>query len=473
MKRSIAAWTVTAAAAAILGLPPASAAQSAAQPPATAQSAQPPASAAGENAVAQAQLRRARAALDDVTTETLSVRGKTQVAELKRRLTALERNSKATNKTWGTEVAALDKIIVTLLASDATPAGTSGTTAPPSAKPTTSTNLDDASREKLTEARAALTAYAAAMSGQSAPASAAPSAAPSTSSATATPAEPSATPAQPPTTPAQSTATPPASTAPAQPPSAESAQAQPDEQAARKYLTEARTTLSEMTQLPAAAQLSGDARTQISQLISNFNELITTQTEWRASYAKVNANLTALIGPDNGTPDPSSASGTAGAVGTSGTTAPNLDPAVRGKLVELRKHLSEFERVASGGTASASATPSATSGETGTSGTTPSASSSTTPSASSSTTTPSASSSTTTPSASSSTTTPSASGSTTTDPAASAAAPHAESMRLIAAIESMLKSQNEGGGLTLDKTQADMLRTHLTDLKRLLEHAKK
>ena len=46
-------------------------------------------------------------------------------------------------------------------------------------------------------------------------------------------------------------------------------------------------------------------------------------------------------------------------------------------------------------------------------------------------------------------------------------------MRLIAAIESMLKSQNEGGGLTLDKTQADMLRTHLTDLKRLLEQAKK
>ena len=44
---------------------------------------------------------------------------------------------------------------------------------------------------------------------------------------------------------------------------------------------------------------------------------------------------------------------------------------------------------------------------------------------------------------------------------------------MIAAIESMLKSQNEGGGLTLDKTQADMLRTHLADLKRLLEQAKK
>ena len=42
-------------------------------------------------------------------------------------------------------------------------------------------------------------------------------------------------------------------------------------------------------------------------------------------------------------------------------------------------------------------------------------------------------------------------------------------MRLIAAIESMLKMQNEGGGLTLDKTQADMLRAHVADLKKLLE----
>lgn len=197
-----------------------------------------------------------------------------------------------------------------------------------------------------------------------------------------------------------------------------------------------------MTQLPAAAQLSGDARTQVSQLISNFNELITTQTDWRASYAKVSANLTALLGPDTGTPDPSSGSGTAGAVGTSGTATPNIDPAVRGKLVELRKNLADFERVASGGaTASGAPTPSAASPTSSTASPTSSAAS---------------------PAASS-------------DPAAAsaAAAPHAESMRLIAAIESMLKSQNEGGGLTLDKAQADMLRTHLADLKRLLDQAKK
>jgi len=451
MKRSTAAWTVTATAAAFLALPPASAAQGATQPPATTQSStQPATSATGDNAAAQEQLRQAQAALNDVTTVTLSARAKTQVAELKRRLTALERNSKATNKTWGNEVAAMDKIIATLLDNGATPTGTSGSTAAAS-KPAASTNLDDASREKLTEVRTALTAYAAAMSGQPAASTAPASSAASSASTSATPAEPSSTtPAEPTSTPAQSAAAPAGSAAATQSPAGEAAQAQqPDEQAARKHLTEARNTLSEMTQLPAAAQLTGDARTQISQLISNFNELITTQSDWRASYAKVSANLTALIGPDSGTPDPSTASGTAGAVGTSGTTPVNIDPAVRGKLVELRKHLAEFERVATGGGASSSAT---------------------TPSASSSATTPSASSSTTTPSASGSTTTPSASGTTEPSTASSAAAaPQAESLRLIAAIESMLKSQNEGGGLTLDKTQADMLRTHLADLKRLLE----
>ena len=46
-------------------------------------------------------------------------------------------------------------------------------------------------------------------------------------------------------------------------------------------------------------------------------------------------------------------------------------------------------------------------------------------------------------------------------------------MRLIAAIETLLKMENEGGGLTLDKTQAETLRTHLAELKKLLDQAKK
>jgi len=104
-----------------------------------------------------------------------------------------------------------------------------------------------------------------------------------------------------------------------------------------------------MTQLPAAQQLTGENRTQVSQLIANFNELITTNAEWKASYAKVNANLSALLGAQT-TAEPAAtpAAGAPGAVGTSGTTAAALDPAVKAKLVEFQTHLKEFERAAGG-----------------------------------------------------------------------------------------------------------------------------
>ncbi|MCA1560617.1 MAG: hypothetical protein LC753_05965, partial [Acidobacteria bacterium] len=123
-----------------------------------------------------------------------------------------------------------------------------------------------------------------------------------------------------------------------------------DQEAAAKHLTAARDTLTQLTQLPAAAQLTGDARTQVQQLIANFNELITTKAEWRASYAKVDANLTALVGPAE-RPDETPTTpptGTAGAVGTAGTTPSTLDPAVRAKLIEMRNHLIAFEKVAGG-----------------------------------------------------------------------------------------------------------------------------
>lgn len=131
------------------------------------------------------------------------------------------------------------------------------------------------------------------------------------------------------------------------------AEPQADQEAARRHLTEARDTLSQLTQLPAAAQLSGEARTQVSQLIANLNELITTQNEWRASYTKVDANLDALLGPDNTDAKrtggvSAGTTGTTRAVGASGTTATvNLDPAIRAKLVELRQKLNEFEKAAS------------------------------------------------------------------------------------------------------------------------------
>jgi hypothetical protein len=96
----------------------------------------------------------------------------------------------------------------------------------------------------------------------------------------------------------------------------------------------------------------------VSQLIANFNELTSAQSNWRASYVKVAANLTALLGPDTGdvaatasAPAATTApapTGTAGAVGTSGATAVSLDPGVRAKLVELRRNLVAFEK-ASGG----------------------------------------------------------------------------------------------------------------------------
>ena len=123
----------------------------------------------------------------------------------------------------------------------------------------------------------------------------------------------------------------------------------------KRHLTAARDTLSQLTQLPAAAQLTGDARTQVSQLISNFNELLTTNADWRSAYTKLQGNLTALVGEPRADESPTpAAAGTAGAVGTSGTVA--IDPAIRAKLVEFRSHLTEFEKAAGGsGTPAASA----------------------------------------------------------------------------------------------------------------------
>jgi ABC-type transporter Mla subunit MlaD len=134
-----------------------------------------------------------------------------------------------------------------------------------------------------------------------------------------------------------------------------------DADAAKAALTAARESLSQMTQLPAAQQLAGENRTQVTQLIANFNELITTNSEWKASYAKVEANLNALIGGEASSDEPKAAptaaapgtAGTAGtaapgAVGTSGTAAASIDPAVKAKLAEFRTHLKEFEKAAGG-----------------------------------------------------------------------------------------------------------------------------
>jgi hypothetical protein len=142
--------------------------------------------------------------------------------------------------------------------------------------------------------------------------------------------------------------------------SAQSTDTKIDATASKQHLSAARDTLSQLTSMPEAARLQGDARTQVSQVIASFNELITTQSDWRAAYAKVDAGLTAVLGPEAPEPAPPAtppSTGVAGAVGTAGSAAATLDPAVRAKLVEFRTHLKAFEKSA-GGSGSGAMAPS-------------------------------------------------------------------------------------------------------------------
>jgi hypothetical protein len=153
-------------------------------------------------------------------------------------------------------------------------------------------------------------------------------------------------PDQPPSQPPAAQATQPPAAQPTQPPPGQAAPTA-NQDLAKQHLTAARNVLSEVTQLPAAAQLQGETRTQVQQLISNFNELITKDADWRASYAKVETSLNQLLDANEAAP----ASGTAGAVGTSGSvTAPpaKLDPTIRARLAQFRKHLDNFEAVVDG-----------------------------------------------------------------------------------------------------------------------------
>lgn len=483
MTSSISKLTAAFAVAALLALPGSAAGQAPpSQPPATAQ---PPASGAAQQpastpqdttsqtpSIAQARehLAKAKAALDEVNTDTLDARAKSQVTDLNRRINALERSvaandsasatgtanrdPKATsdargNVNWGTEVGEIDKLLTTLLGPEAataaappTPTGTSGKAA--------ATGLDETARTKLMEVRTHLTAFATAMVGGQVK-TPAPATDPTTDPNAA--AKPPASPQPTGTTgtiPQQPTGTTGMTGQTAQQPAQTG---RPDEQAARQHLTAARNTLSEITQLPAAAQLTGETRTQVSQLISNFNELITAQSEWRATYAKVTANLTALLGPEVGTPDPSGAPGTA--VGTSGSPAASLDPEIRSRLTELRRQLSEFEKAAGGGAPAQSPATAANPAPTDPSAP-PAAPPSTPPAA--------APPSTVQPTAPTDT----APQGTTGAPAAPATG-NAEIVRHIAAIEAMLKSEDDSGGVTLTKLQLEQLRAHLAGLRQAIE----
>lgn len=401
-------WTSTWAALVVAGflvVPGTGFAQTPAAPTASATTTQDKA----EQGTPQEHLQRVDAALNSISPTAASGKAKAQIAELKKRVHELEKltannpsgaaaaptgakTEKADAKSgskWAAEAAAADKILGELLAdtsatgaaSATTPIGSNptGTTGTSPSKATAAVTLDEETRAKLTTARASLTAFATAMSGSVPPPpattspSAQPAAASTASTAAATPTAEPATPAspttQPPTQPAQPAqpaepATPaqPLATTTQAPTDPAAAPLKPDADGAKRALTAARDSLGEVTKLPAAQQLSGEMRTQLTQLIANFNELITTNTEWKASYAKVDANLTALMGAqtaDESTTAPAAATagatGTAGAatsaagaVGTSGTTTTTLDPGVKAKLTEFRAHLKEFEKAANG-----------------------------------------------------------------------------------------------------------------------------
>lgn len=244
---------------------------------------------------------------------------------------------------------------------------------------------------------------------------------------------------------------------PDQPPAlssqAPTASPQVDAQAAKAHLSAARDTLSQMTQLPEAAQLTGDARTQVSELISNFNALITTTVDWPSAYAKVEGNLNTLLGPEGSVDEPRpGSSGTEGAVGTAGTTAA-LPANVKAKLIEFRNHLEQFEQ-ASGGPRSASAD-----------------------SASGTAATPSPS-----PAGPSSSPAPEPAPGTTASSSVPAASSinRDEALQHVQAIEALLGSGSsspasaepsasaEGAPITLDAARMQQLRSHLAELKRIL-----
>jgi len=386
MKRSTTRWTTAFAAAALLGLPAAGLTQT---PPATtspAPTAQPAPRAQGQEGSAQDHIRQAKAALDDVQTASLAARSKTRISELKRHLGSLEKSASSAGtgaaagakttarakSNWASEVAAIDKILTELLGPATTspagaPTGATGTTG----KPASPATLDDATKGKLMEVRTHVTAFAAAMSGGApspSPEPATDAAAQPSSASQPSAASPAAQPQEAASTPAEQS----------QP------QGQIDAAAAKQHLMAARDSLSQLTQLPAAAQLAGETRTQVSQLIANFNEMIGATTNWREAYNKVNANLTALVGAESASsasveqPAQPSPTGTPGAVGTTGVAAGGLDPTLRAKLVEFREHLMKFEQAAGGGSAT-SETPSSNGATTAPSASSPSASSPSSP----------------------------------------------------------------------------------------------
>jgi hypothetical protein len=141
---------------------------------------------------------------------------------------------------------------------------------------------------------------------------------------------------------------------------------QPDEAAARAALAQAKQSLTELIALPDTSKLSADARSAINQVITNFNSLVTAESNWYERYRDVQRSLAPMIGPDpaEGAAGATGTSGTgttgaAGTTGTSGTAAGattatgaaggasvDVPAPVKDKLVQFRQHMSEFAQAA-------------------------------------------------------------------------------------------------------------------------------
>jgi hypothetical protein len=110
---------------------------------------------------------------------------------------------------------------------------------------------------------------------------------------------------------------------------------------ALQHLNAARDVLADMTKLPAAMRLEGQARTNVNQLIADFNALITSSSaEWKPALDRVQQSLAALLG-SSPTADGQTAVGTSGPV--AGTL---LDPALAGRLLDVRVQVEQFGQAA-------------------------------------------------------------------------------------------------------------------------------
>ncbi len=107
-----------------------------------------------------------------------------------------------------------------------------------------------------------------------------------------------------------------------------------DEAKSRQSLVQARETLAEITKLPEASQLQGQPRTEISQLINNFNSLLGAEANWYEHYQTVMQNVHNLIGPPLRTRQRSAARAPRGRPGAPGPPPPEA-PVGRRRLLRF------------------------------------------------------------------------------------------------------------------------------------------